>query len=337
MGLELPEALRPLVPLTGHTWTDSDEMGLAASGIRMARFGDDSTRTAGEADDLTTWVHSRNDSEGVRAFHDDWRDETTGLAAEGESVSGTTVLIGLALLAAAVIVVVYKLAVIYSLMRLVMRLSAMIFVPGAGAAAFEAEKIVATKLRGAFGEMFARMVLRPLAKASERLGAPMVRKPGRWPASFRGDPLHAAARHVDLSKLDVSNPLWRTDRRFLWRGDDRAPDEIFEKGFQPKGDRASLAMQQGDPWDSAFVSTTRSPNLRLLRRRDYRYLIDAPGGVYMNRTLRRNKIENLYPEEREVSFLGGIDRRYIVGAQEVRRGRRGYNRFVPNPHYDPGS
>ncbi|MFI7135112.1 hypothetical protein ACIBQ1_56285 [Nonomuraea sp. NPDC050153] len=336
MGLELPEALRPLVPLTGHTWTDSDEAGLAATGMRLARFGDDSTRTTGEADDLTTWVHSRNDSEGVRALRDDWQDET-GLAAEGEAVSGATVLIALALLAAAVIVVVYKLTIIYSLMRLVMRLSAMIFVPGAGAAAFEAEKIVATRLRGAFGEMFARMVLRPLAKASERLGVPMVRKPMRWPASFRGDPLHAATRPVDLGKLDVPNPAWRTDRRFLWRGDNRAPDEIFEKGFHPKGDRTAFGMQQGDPWDSAFVSTTRSPNLLLLRQRNYRYLIDAPGGVYMNPTLRRNKIENLYPEEREVGFIGGIDRRYIVGAQEIRRGRRTYNRFVPNPHYDPGS
>ncbi|MGV9374218.1 scabin-related ADP-ribosyltransferase [Nonomuraea sp. NPDC003707] len=336
MGLELPEALRPLVPLTGHTWTDSDEVGLAGAGMRLARFGDDSTRTAAEADDLTSWVRSRNDSEGVRAFHDDWRDET-GLAAEGESVSGTTVLIGLALLAAAVIVIVYKLTVLYSLMRLVMRLSATIFLPGAGAAAYEAEKIVATRLRGTFGEMFTRMVLRPLVKASERLGAPMARKPGRWPASFHGDRLHAAARRVDLGKLGVSNPVWRTDRRFLWRGDDRHPDEIFEKGFHPKGDRVTLSMHQDQPYDSAFVSTTRSPNLGLLRQQDYRYLIDAPGGLNLNRTLRRNKLRNGYPDEREVAFPGGIDRRYIVGAQEVRRGRGTYRRFIPNPHYDPGS
>ncbi|MEU6780145.1 hypothetical protein ABZ912_13140 [Nonomuraea angiospora] len=266
-------------------------MGLAGAGMRLARFGDDSTRTAGEADDLTSWVHSRNDSEGVRAFHDDWRDET-GLAAEGESISGTTVLIGFALLTAAVIVIVYKLTVLYALMRLVMRLSAMMFLPGAGAAAYEAEKIAATRLRGTFGEMFARMVLRPLVKASERLGAPMARKPRQWPASFHDDRLHAAARRVDLGKLGVSNPAWRTDRRLLWRGDDRHPDEIFEKGFHPKGDRVTLAMHQDQPYDSAFVSTTRSPNLDLLRQHDYRYVIDAPGGLNLNRTLRRNKLRN---------------------------------------------
>jgi hypothetical protein len=336
MGLELPPALHPLLLATGHTWTDIDEAGLVATSMRLARFDDDATRTTGEADDLVTWVHNRNDSEGTRAFHDDWHDET-GLAANGEEIAAAILLMMYALAAAALIVMFYKLSVIFALLQLVMRLSATMMLPGAGAAAFAAEKIAATRLRGIIGKLFARMVVRPLAKAGEYLGAPMVRRPGRWPASFDGDPLRAAVRPVDPSRLDVSNPVWRTDRRSLWRGDDRSPDEIFEHGFHPRGDTTSLEMHQHDYSNSAFVSTTASPYMGTLSARDYRYLIDAPGGIYMNPTLRRHGMRIGTPREREVSFLGGIDRRYIVGAQRIRRGDVGYHPFIPNPHYDPGS
>ncbi|WP_329087965.1 scabin-related ADP-ribosyltransferase [Streptosporangium sp. NBC_01469] len=336
MGLELPQALQPLLPLSGHTWPDIDEMGLAAEGVRLGGFGDDSRRTSDEADDLISWVHSRNDSEGVRAFHDDWRDET-GLAAEGNDALAAIRLMAYAMIAASLIVFLYKLGIISALIRLMMRLLATAFLPGSGPAVFAAESIAATKLRGTIGDLFGRMVLRPLAKAGELLNTPMVRRPARWPVSFRSDPLRAAVRPVDLRRLEPQDVAWRTDRRPLWRGDDRSPDEIFESGFHQRGDRLDLKEHQTTYTNSGFVSTTRGVPWAYMSRYEYRYLVDAPGGIDMNRTMYQNGVRAKFRREREVDFPGGIRREYIVGAQKVRRRDGSYGGFVPNPHYNPGS
>ncbi|MFC8434786.1 putative T7SS-secreted protein [Streptomyces sp. NPDC057253] len=138
----------------------------------------------------------------------------------------------------------------------------------------------------------------------------------------------AADRNVDVD--GIRNPAWRTDHEPLWRNDDRHPSEIFEDGFHPRDtSNTDLHGYVEGNHPSAFVGTTRDADANWLK--NYRYEIDAPGGVDVNRTLPNNK----YAEtDQEIAFPGGIDRRHIKGAWEIHPdGSKG--EWMANPHYEP--
>ncbi|MFF4783792.1 putative T7SS-secreted protein [Streptomyces sp. BK205] len=138
----------------------------------------------------------------------------------------------------------------------------------------------------------------------------------------------AADRNVDVDS--IRNPAWRTDHEPLWRNDNRHPSEIFEQGFHPRDtSNTDLHGYVEGNHPSAFVGATRDAGANWLK--NYRYEIDAPGGVDVNRTLPNNK----YAEtDQEIAFPGGIDRRHIKGAWEILPdGSKG--EWMANPHYRP--
>lgn len=137
----------------------------------------------------------------------------------------------------------------------------------------------------------------------------------------------AADRSVDVDS--IRNPAWRTDHEPLWRNDDRHPSEIFEEGFHPRDtSNTDLHGYVEGNHASAFVGTTRDADANWLK--NYRYEVDAPGGVDVNKTLPNNK----YAEtDQEIAFPGGIDRKHIKGAWEILPdGAKG--EWMPNPHYE---
>lgn len=147
------------------------------------------------------------------------------------------------------------------------------------------------------------------------------------------DPLLTAALdpNVDIGRI-TPTPVWRSTNEPLYRADDRPPELVFEEGFAPR-DMSNLDLRVSVPLGgaSAFVSTTRSDRLIFDWQTQYWYHVDAPGGIDVNATLGDHR----YSFEDEVAFPGGIDRRFIVGAQpyDPTTGRLG--EIIPNPYYDP--
>jgi hypothetical protein len=167
-------------------------------------------------------------------------------------------------------------------------------------------------------------------------------------------------REVDATRLagvstSPENPSgatqFRTDNNLLFRDDSRDPAVIFADGFAPREPSATDLLLFLEEEPSAFVSTTRDPNLNHLGPPGpgepvYRYLIDAPGGVDVNATIGGQEFDH----ESEVVFPGGIRAANIVGAQEVLPRARvrmntqtglleatppTFGRFQPNPNFRP--
>ncbi|MCD0485492.1 hypothetical protein LO771_24675 [Streptacidiphilus sp. ASG 303] len=141
-------------------------------------------------------------------------------------------------------------------------------------------------------------------------------------------------------------PQFRTDNNPLFRDDTRlpvGPDGIFTTGFAPRDpSHTDLADFVDRNTPSAFVSTTRREDLNFLGgtgpggEHVFRFHIQAPGGVDVNRTLGSHAGEG----QQEVSFPGGISAENIRGAQLVTGGSGPFlpvtvGRFVPNPNFNP--
>ncbi|QUQ70353.1 putative T7SS-secreted protein [Kutzneria sp. CA-103260] len=159
----------------------------------------------------------------------------------------------------------------------------------------------------------------------------------------------AAPEGAHLPEDMPATTVWRRTMEKLFRLDSRKPDEIFGDGFrvpeEKVGSGTDLANQvnknQGD-----YVSTTRNtelhdqfrppddPNIAEVR---YIYHLDPPGGVDVLLSAPEGVVRSV-DQEAEVAFLGGVDRSYISGAEEVRWNPEAMNwertgKFVDNPHY----
>jgi len=65
------------------------------------------------------------------------------------------------------------------------------------------------------------------------------------------------------------------------------------------------------------------------RSSDFRYTVQAPGGVDVNANLGRHIFEG----EAEIAFTGGIDRRFVEGGDRVHDNSLG--EWSPNLYFDP--
>lgn len=137
----------------------------------------------------------------------------------------------------------------------------------------------------------------------------------------------AADKNVDVDS--IKNPVWREGHEPLYRNDNRHPSEIYETGFHPRdSSNTDLHGYVHGNHPSAFVGTTTNPDANWVSR--YRYEVDAPGGLDVNKTMPDNPYRHI---DQEVAFPGGIDRKHIKGAWEILPdGSKG--EWMPNPHYE---
>ncbi|MGV9802826.1 scabin-related ADP-ribosyltransferase [Mycobacterium sp. NPDC003449] len=113
----------------------------------------------------------------------------------------------------------------------------------------------------------------------------------------------------------IDNPdgalIFRDDNDLLYREDTRPPEVIFAEGF------AINPATRGLSKVFDFISTTRNPELGYLQpdsnQRRFRYTIDAPGGLDVNRTVCIGPSDY----QQEISFPGGIRRENIASAVEI--------------------
>ncbi|MER6572959.1 protein phosphatase [Streptomyces sp. NPDC001093] len=141
----------------------------------------------------------------------------------------------------------------------------------------------------------------------------------------------ATDRSVDLGRLGMP-VVWREGHEPLFRSDNRAPDTIFESGFEPRDpSNTDLAQYVEDSEHSAFVSTSYRDDIGDEFGGKYTYEIDVPGGIDINRSLGDHPLSY----EEEVAFPGGIRSEYIKGAYPYDYATGELGDLIPNPHYVP--
>lgn len=164
----------------------------------------------------------------------------------------------------------------------------------------------------------------------------------------------AAPEGAALHFEDISaEAAWRISNEELYRFDNRHPDVVFGEGFHvSEHKQGGTTRQQVTSNSGRMVSVTRDSTWYTSKQFGgdmppqigdvaYNYVIDAPGGLDVLATLEREGHKDLLmsvDQEAEIGFLGGIDRRYIKEAVEVKWNG---TEWVPtkqayaNPHYEP--
>ncbi|PED43136.1 hypothetical protein CON26_16080 [Bacillus cereus] len=160
--------------------------------------------------------------------------------------------------------------------------------------------------------------------------------------------------------LTNSEPIWRSNingedqRERLLRYDDRGPDIIFRDGFAPNSPIQSIGRYDWSLFEYVcafmtedripFVSTTRpevnaegqiiqwTPNVD--ENSEFVYEIFAPGGIDVNRSFGEG---SPYPEQREITFPGGIRPEFIRSVRQQRlnepENRWELVRIIINPNF----
>ncbi|MFD4763289.1 hypothetical protein ACFWOJ_31890 [Streptomyces sp. NPDC058439] len=183
--------------------------------------------------------------------------------------------------------------------------------------------------------------------------------PVGWPATGPVSPAPAVAPATvaaDPSALaggTLPEALWRDHDGPLYRFSPDGPEQIFREGLMPYGSdmvhlidhvyggsaqvpntvfasaTATATANRDYVRDSARANPMGAPALH--RRYRWRYDLQVPGGIDVNATL---GLASPFPDQEEVLFPGGVDRRYIRGAQPMAYGMP-VGAYVMNPHFAP--
>ncbi len=150
-----------------------------------------------------------------------------------------------------------------------------------------------------------------------RLGSPLRTPDEVAVTQFPGAEATAAARATYV----VDSPSVNVPQRgtFIFRGDARSPDVIFEQGFQPRGTNQDLYKYALENEPSVYVPTSKSPTVA-------REFADMQGGGYVY-TIRGQSqgvdvnaalgARSPFPHELEIAVPGGIKPTDIMGARQV--------------------
>jgi len=124
--------------------------------------------------------------------------------------------------------------------------------------------------------------------------------------------------------------------KYLYRGDTRSQDIIFEDGFKSKGDSNDLQLHVYDNNEppSNFISTSTSPEVGIDFGTAYR---TKPGYLYTLRLLKGIDVNNEkglkvpFPDEKEIAVPKEVKREDILGVTPLKAdgSYKGYS--IPNP------
>ncbi|MFI6510913.1 WXG100 family type VII secretion target [Streptosporangium sp. NPDC050855] len=354
MSLRLPQELAVPLAWTGLVvWPDSDEDAIRAEGTRYVMLAARLRRSAQDMEAHQRQVWERNSGDGVDAYRS-WAERSAPVD-RANRLADALELVGMALLTAALIVLLWKLGVIAQLVALliaVARAAATAVVspaasPAAVAARTAMTRVALRRLLDDVVRFFSRGVVDPLKRAVMLLRGGAGRLRGR-PANW--DPLRVAAnRDVDLSAIRPrpgfrdspfrgTRPVWRRDDRPLYRSDTRHPDEIFSQGLQPRNPANTdlngyVAFLDERARSSAFVGTSYNRDIHRwwheYGRQGWVYEVSTPGGTGIR--LPGSSYD-------EVVFPGGVAPDHITRARPYRMSRQGemtVGDWLENPRVRP--
>ncbi|MFN7882575.1 MAG: polymorphic toxin-type HINT domain-containing protein, partial [bacterium] len=122
---------------------------------------------------------------------------------------------------------------------------------------------------------------------------------------------------------------------FVFRGDGRPPNVIFDEGFAPRGPNEDLLKYARDNVPSIYVGTSKSPIVARFfayKEDGYAYTIRWPAnGIDVNEVLGP---ESPHLRELEIAVPGAIKPSEIMGCRRV-RGNRMVGPFIKNPNWVP--
>ncbi|MGW2539053.1 lonely Cys domain-containing protein, partial [Streptomyces sp. NPDC001499] len=165
------------------------------------------------------------------------------------------------------------------------------------------------------------------------------------------DPATVAADPAALAGSKLPDALWRDHDGPLFRFSPDGPERVFGVGLRAYGPDMVHLLDHVYGGSSlvpttVFASTTANRHYvrdsaranpmgahALYHRYRWRYDIQVPGGIDVNATL---GLASPFPDQEEVLFPGGIDRRYIRGAQPMEYGMP-LGPYVANPHFAPAA
>ncbi|MDE1882821.1 MAG: hypothetical protein KGH70_02470 [Rhodospirillales bacterium] len=163
--------------------------------------------------------------------------------------------------------------------------------------------------------------------ASEPTSAP-VSSPAPRP---RANPTTSWQEETQATNIDSST--------FIYRGDSRPPDVIFNQGFQPKGTATDLYNYAATNTPSNFISTSKIPGPGINFAQSaatnsgegYLYIISQqPNGIDVNEAL---GAASPFPDEAEIAVPGGIPPQDVLGAQQISPDGSNIGGFIPNPGF----
>ncbi|MDH6122080.1 putative T7SS-secreted protein [Kitasatospora sp. GAS204B] len=166
---------------------------------------------------------------------------------------------------------------------------------------------------------------------ADRGGASAVDHPAPAPDPEPDRLAAAVDRSVDITSMG-DNIVWRDSREAVWRFTDRDPQKIVaDGGMTPwKPENNDLAQYVRDErYRSAFTGTTNDPGYQIVRQ--WKYTIDAPGGIDVNASIP----DNVFHDEHEIAFPGGIKLEHIQGWQRWNPLDQKWGNHQPNPYYKP--
>jgi|GEM_PF-3010443 len=139
------------------------------------------------------------------------------------------------------------------------------------------------------------------------------------------------------STAAIENAAATRKSGFIFRGDDRVPDVIFNDGFEPQGTNLDLFNHAASNKNSAYVSTSTSPNVARtapgVEEGGFVYTVRGqPNGVDVNSTLGSR---SPFPKEFEIAVPGSIQSLDIMGARAIGPNGKFIGPFIKNPAYKP--
>ena len=144
------------------------------------------------------------------------------------------------------------------------------------------------------------------------------------------------AGEVRVDEGEATLPIYR-EEQYLYRGDDRHPDVIFEQGFRTKGDSNDLLLHSLDSNKppSNFVSTSPAREVaidfatKFNMRSGFLYTIRMIPGRDLNTELGK---KYKFAGEREIAIQGGIKREDILGVTPIGANGRASSHSTLNPN-----
>ena len=152
--------------------------------------------------------------------------------------------------------------------------------------------------------------------------------------------IQSPTEQANVDAQSPSAPAPEKTKNYLYRGDSREPDEIFEKGFESRGTSTDLflhALNNASP-PSNFVPTSTSRKQALVFasgfgfEEGFLYTLKRIPGRDVNKELgARSK----HKKESEIAIPGRIDSKDILGASPVNEDGtyKGYTILNPNREY----
>lgn len=127
------------------------------------------------------------------------------------------------------------------------------------------------------------------------------------------------------------------EEKYLYRGDQRHPDEIFEHGFKPKGTSNDLLLHSIDSNNppSNFVSTTPDREVgidfatKFRMRSGFLYTIRPIPGRDLKKELGK---KYKFSSEREMAIQNGIKKEDIIGVTPVSASGKFSDYSILNPN-----